>query len=324
MKAFNKQLTGLRMEKTEGALVSILMNCYNGEKYLREAIESVLAQTFQNWELIFWDNQSTDQSANIFKSYKDPRLKYFLSPEHTDLGGGRAKAFQHLKGEFIAILDTDDIWFPKKLEKQVPLFEAPEIGIVICDTLFFNEKTEKTLYGKKPPHTGSVFEKLMTNYFVSSETIVFRLSTALKLPRAFDHDFNFISDFDLVVRLSRISKMAFCPDVLAKWRVHGESHSWKYPLTFVEEKERWIMKQVAEDPSFSKQYKKQIIIFNSTNFRDRAVFEIRNNRNRVGAIHNVIKTRFIDWRDWILLVLCFLPFSNIVLSYLLKRKVQII
>ena len=97
-------MTGLQITKPEEPLVSIMMNCYNGEKYLREAIESVLAQTFQNWELIFWDNQSTDQSANIFKSYKDPRLKYFLSPEHTDLGGGRAKAFQHLKGEFIAMM----------------------------------------------------------------------------------------------------------------------------------------------------------------------------------------------------------------------------
>ena len=65
------------MEKTEGALVSILMNCYNGEKYLREALNSILVQTFQNWELIFWDNQSTDGSARIFKNYKDERFKYF-------------------------------------------------------------------------------------------------------------------------------------------------------------------------------------------------------------------------------------------------------
>ena len=303
--------------------VTVLLSVYNGEKYLREAIESVLSQTFQNWELIFWDNQSTDQSANIFKSYKDPRLKYFLAPEHTDLGGGRAKAFQYLTGEFISILDTDDIWLPKKLEKQVPLFEAPEIGIVICDTLFFNEKTEKALYGKKTPHTGSVFEKLMTNYFVSSETIVFRKSTALKLPRAFDHDFNFISDFDLVVRLSRISKMAFCPDVLAKWRVHGESHSWKYPLTFVEEKERWIVKLIEEDFSFKEIYKKQIHIFNSKNFRERAIFEISNNKNRMAAIRNVIKTQFTDWRDWVLLMICFTPFAEIIFLYLQKRKVQL-
>ena len=69
------------------------------------------------------------------------RLKYFLAHEHTDLGSGRAKAFKYLKGEFVAMLDVDDIWLPKKLEKQVPLFEDPEIGIVISDTFFFNEKT---------------------------------------------------------------------------------------------------------------------------------------------------------------------------------------
>ena len=308
------------MRELAEPLVSVLMNCYNGEKYLQEAIDSVLAQTYKNWELIFWDNRSTDRSAEIFKSYNDLRLKYFLAHEHTDLGSGRAKAFKYLKGEFVAMLDADDIWLAKKLEKQVPLFEDPKIGIVISDTFFFNEKTEKALYGKKLPLTGSVFEKLMTNYFVSSETIVFRMSTALKLPRAFDPDFNFISDFDLVVRLSRISKLAFCPEVLAKWRVHEGSHTWKYPLTFVEEKERWIMKQMAEDPSFSEIYKKQITIFNSTNYRERAVFQIRNNGSRVGAIQNVIKTRFIDWRDWILLLLCLTPFSKILLSYFYKRK----
>ena len=104
-------------------LVSILMNCYNGENYLQEAINSVLDQSYQNWELFFWDNRSTDRSADIFKEYKDLRLKYYLAPEHTDLGCGRAKAFQYLTGEFIAVLDTDDVWLPKKLEKQIPLFD---------------------------------------------------------------------------------------------------------------------------------------------------------------------------------------------------------
>ena len=67
------------MTMTSKPLVSILMNCYNGEKFLREAIESIQSQTYHNWELIFWDNQSTDQSAEIFKSYVDRRLKYFYT-----------------------------------------------------------------------------------------------------------------------------------------------------------------------------------------------------------------------------------------------------
>jgi len=67
----------------ENPLVTVVMNCYNGEKYLQKAIESVLSQTYSNWEIIFWDNQSHDKSAEIFKSYKDRRFKYFLAPKHT-------------------------------------------------------------------------------------------------------------------------------------------------------------------------------------------------------------------------------------------------
>ena len=66
-------------------LVSIIMNCFNGEKYLREAINSVLNQSYSNWELIFWDNLSKDKSAEIFKSFKDDRLKYYCSNTHTDI-----------------------------------------------------------------------------------------------------------------------------------------------------------------------------------------------------------------------------------------------
>ena len=307
----------------EQPLVSVIMNCYNGEKYLREALDSVLAQTYQNWELIFWDNQSKDKSAEIFKSFDDDRLKYYLAPEHTDLGGGRARAFQFSKGKFIAILDTDDVWLPQKLEKQIPLFDDPEVGIVISDTLFFNERKEKKLYGDQSPPTGQVFERLLTNYFVSLETLVIRKSSVFKLSRAFDPDFSFIADFDLVVRLSRISKLMFYPEVLAKWRVHDGSDTWKYPLAFLEEKERWIVKQISEDNLFAENYKKQIKIFNSKNYRERAVFEISNNRDRVAAIKNVIKTQFIDWRDWILLLLCFMPFAESFFLFMHKRKAEL-
>ena len=74
------------MYKNQNIKFSVMMNCFNGEKYLEEAIESVLNQTYQNWELIFWDNQSSDNSAKIFKTFKDKRLKYYLSSVHTGLG----------------------------------------------------------------------------------------------------------------------------------------------------------------------------------------------------------------------------------------------
>ena len=100
-------------------LVSIIMNCYNGERYLHEALESIINQTYKNWELIFWDNLSTDNSKKIFQNFKDERFKYFLAKEHTVLYEARNLALKEVSGEFIAFLDTDDIWFPDKLLKQV-------------------------------------------------------------------------------------------------------------------------------------------------------------------------------------------------------------
>lgn len=300
-------------------LVSVLMNCYNGDAYLREAIDSVLAQTYENWEIVFWDNRSTDRSAEIFKSYNDPRLKYFCAPSHTNLGGARARAWEHITGEFVAVLDADDVWLPEKLEKQIPLFEDPEVGIVISDTLFFNEKTSKPLYAGDYPPTGWVFEQLFTSYFVSLETLVVRRSHVGKLPRAFDPDFSFIADFDLVVRLSRISKLAVCPEILAKWRVHAGGDTWKNPLAFVEEKERWIVKQLADEPSFALKYSGLIGRFKNENRRVRVVHELMDNR-RKSALRTLMQTDFDHWHAWALLFFCFAPFSGPAVSYLYKRK----
>ena len=100
-------------------LVSVVMNCYNGEAYLYESIKSILSQTYENWELIFWDNQSTDSSAEIFKSYRDKRFRYFYANGHTPLYKARNLAIEKSKGDFIAFLDTDDLWSKEKLKLQM-------------------------------------------------------------------------------------------------------------------------------------------------------------------------------------------------------------
>ncbi len=86
--------------------VSIIMNCLNGEKYLKDSIGSIYSQTYDNWEIIFWDNASTDRSDEIAQSY-DSRLKYFRSDETYSLGKARNLAVSKAKGEYIAFLDVD-------------------------------------------------------------------------------------------------------------------------------------------------------------------------------------------------------------------------
>ena len=89
--------------------VSILMNCLNGEPYLREAIESVFAQTYQDWEIIFWDDASTDESAKIAKSY-GKKVHYFRGLGGMPLGYSRNCALEKVRGHRVAILDCDDQW----------------------------------------------------------------------------------------------------------------------------------------------------------------------------------------------------------------------
>ncbi len=302
-------------------LVSILMNCFNGEEYLREAIDSVIGQTYQNWELVFWDNQSTDKSKAIFDSYQDSRLKYYYAPEHTDLGGGRANAFKHLVGDYIAVLDTDDVWLPSKLEKQLQLFSDPDIGIVISDTLFFNETDDRPLYNGKYPAEGDVFRELLTGYFVSLETLMLRKSVVDRLSYGFDADFSFIADFDIVLRVSQISKLAVYKEVLAKWRVHEASDSWRFPASFSEEKERWIDKQIKHNIFFSEKYKDEIAKMHDKNNLMMAFSALLENR-RIKALKFLFKSRFPGRHNSALFILCFVPFSNSLLRYFQKQRVK--
>ena len=88
--------------------VSIIMNCLNGSEYLKEALDSVMVQTYKNWEVIFWDNASIDDSASIAKSYGE-KIKYFCSESTTKISIARERAFKEASGDYIAILDVDDI-----------------------------------------------------------------------------------------------------------------------------------------------------------------------------------------------------------------------
>ena len=85
----------------EKPLVSVIMNCHNGEKYLKQSVKSIIAQTYNNWELIFWDNQSTDNSKNIIYKFSDNRIKYFKSTSFKKLYESRNLAIQKAKGKLV-------------------------------------------------------------------------------------------------------------------------------------------------------------------------------------------------------------------------------
>ncbi len=119
----------------EKPLVSVITPVYNCEQYLNLTIESVLCQTYTNWEMILVDDCSPDNSAEIIRSYqqKDDRIRYVRLSENGGAAIARNKALEVSRGRYIAYLDADDIWLPEKLEKQIDFMTKNDVAFTCCD-----------------------------------------------------------------------------------------------------------------------------------------------------------------------------------------------
>ena len=221
-------------------LVSIIMNCHNGEKFLRQSIQSVLHQSYKNWELIFWDNFSEDDSKKIIAKFSDKRIKYFKSSKFNRLYKSRNLAIQNAKGEFISFLDTDDLWQKDKLEKQMNFFSKNEdFEIVYSNYNIYDEsKKKRFIKFKKVLPSGMVFKQLLRNYTVGIVTICLRRSIFKN--SSFKDKFDIIGDFDLFLKLSEDKKIGYMHDVLAVYRLHKSNLSKKKIEQHVIELQTWL------------------------------------------------------------------------------------
>jgi len=289
-------------------LVSVIINCHNSEKYIRESINSALAQTYKNLEIIIWDNKSSDNTRKIIESFQDKRIKYFYSATFYPLGKARNKAITESSGNFLAFLDSDDIWLPEKLEAQIPLFEDSKVGIVISNTIFFSDTKEKNLFlDKNPPPQGYVFSELLRRYFVSMETLVLR-KEALDFDNLFDERFSFIEEFDLVLRISLKWKLAYSNKVLSKWRIHSESLTWVRPLGFSEEREIFIEKMSNLINNFEKKYAIELEHLKRQSDFEWAVFFLESNQKKIARKYTK-RNKFFNLKWFVFHMLTFFPFA---------------
>ena len=125
-------------------LVSIIINCHNGEKFLQRCLQSVINQNYKNWEIIFWNNNSTDNSKKIFQSYNDERFNYYESTNLTNLSIARNFAISKSKGKFISFLDVDDYWNENKLYKQISFFKTNKKMALLFSNFFFENLNKKS------------------------------------------------------------------------------------------------------------------------------------------------------------------------------------
>lgn len=218
--------------------VSVVMNCFNGERYLRQAIDSVFAQTYEDWEIVFWDNASRDASAEIARSYGE-KLRYFRSEATTSLGEARNRAFAKARGEYVAMLDVDDLWLPEKLASQVPLLDAdPSVGLAYCGaTLFDDQGGEQVFFEAQPPCRGRCFAALLGRNFICTGTMLFRREALAAISPLFEPDLTMMADYYLTLKLAGLWTLDFAPEALVRHRLHkGSESSRKWHLFSAETK----------------------------------------------------------------------------------------
>lgn len=206
-------------------LVSIITPMYNSEKYVENTIKSVLDQKYENWEMIIVDDCSTDKSSQIVKSYvsRDRRIKYIKSDTNKGVSNARNIALENAKGRYIAFLDSDDIWYSEKLQKQITFMKENNYTITFTSYELIDEENNKLNKIIKVPSASVDYKTLLKSNSLGCLTVVIDRS---KL----DYDVRMSGvkheDYALWLSILRNNHIAYSIDeVLAQYRKSSTSLS---------------------------------------------------------------------------------------------------
>ncbi len=208
----------------EQPLVSIAMPVYNAELFIQKTIESVLKQTYANFELILINDASQDRSKEIIHSFSDCRIRYIENTENLGIVKTRNKCIQYAKGKYIAVLDNDDITLPSRLAKQVEFLESNK-DYGICGSFYEIIDGEGKVVSKiKLPATNSQIKTflLFNNCFCNSSVMI---KSELIKEQMYPEGFDMIEDYYFLHSISKSTKLSNLPLYITQYRVHGKNVS---------------------------------------------------------------------------------------------------
>lgn len=211
-------------ERIQKGLVSVVIPTYNASVFVREAIESVLRQTYSLFEIIIVDDESNDGTSEIVRSYGD-RVCYY-EKKHEGVSVARNFGVVHARGEFIAFLDADDTWEKDKLEKQVLLFSDENVGLIYTDMEFFGEAFRYRLFSEMAHGmwVGDVISRLLRGNFIGTSSVVVR-RTVFEGVGGFPRGVAIGEDYRTWLRISLESKIQAVKEPLVRYRMHGNQAS---------------------------------------------------------------------------------------------------
>ncbi len=203
--------------------VSVLMPVYKtNEAYLREAIESTLKQTFTDFEFLIVDDCPSDTRESIVKSYNDPRIIYSINAQNMGITGVRNKMIDMAQGEYLAIMDHDDVSLPERFQKQVEILDAhPEIGVVGCKT----QRMSNGNFSKNPTNDEDIRLALMRVCAITHPSAMIRKSVLTDNNIRYEEEFSPSEDYALWCRLIPYTKFYNLKDPLFLYRDHAQNTS---------------------------------------------------------------------------------------------------
>jgi len=213
--------------KFEDPLVSVIIPCYNGEEFIREAIESVISQTYQKWELIVIDDGSTDNSKEIVDKYRTgQRIKCIQHDTNKGIAKASNTGIKLARGDYLAFLDQDDVWLPNKLEVQVNCLknQQEDIGMICTGMVFTDEKL-------KPQRIFKGFrdddqKELVKNIYLqptNSASVMMVKKRCFSQLGFFNESLHGWADFEMWMRIASQYKIKYIREAVVKKRMHTEN-----------------------------------------------------------------------------------------------------
>lgn len=211
--------------------VTVLMTTYNGERYLKECIDSVLGQTFKDFEFLIIDDCSTDRSKDIIRSYRDDRICFRENEKNLSQVKSLNIGLSHARGAYVARMDQDDVMMKDRLKKQVHFLDnRPDVSVVGTWGEAIDEEgrvfTKSRLVTRFEEIIGSI---LFSGFILIHSSVTFRKDVVIDVGR-FNESLSFSEDFELWTRLSlKGHRIANIPEYLIRYRCHRESSSRQFP-----------------------------------------------------------------------------------------------
>ena len=202
-------------------LISVIIPTYNRGPLLKETLDSVLAQSCGNYEVIIVDDGSTDETRSLVESYPEYNPLRYIYQENKGVAEARNTGVRNSLGEFVAFCDSDDLWKPHKLEKQMRLF-SEGTALVFSDGYLFEDisRPKGKFYEFTIPHTGRVYDHLLANNFIVTSTVVVRKALMLKPFRG-----RTCEDWQMWLSVAKQGDFAYVPEPLVYYYEHGQGLS---------------------------------------------------------------------------------------------------